>query len=102
MEILIIKLGAMGDVLRTTSLVPALKEKYPNCKIDWVTKENSLDLLKNNSHIGDIFTIEKTPELEKKYDLGINFDDEESACKLATEAQKGKLIGAYTENGKRK
>ena len=27
-KILIIKLGAMGDVLRTTSILPALRKKY--------------------------------------------------------------------------
>ena len=59
MDILIIKLGAIGDVLRTTSLAPALKEKYPQAKIDWVTKENAFQMLKSNPHIDNIFFIEK-------------------------------------------
>ena len=45
MNILIIKLGAIGDVIRTTSILPGLKSKY-NANIDWVTKQESFDVLK--------------------------------------------------------
>ena len=102
MNILIIKLGAIGDVIRTTSVAPALKEKYSEATIDWVTKENAFYLIKNNPHIDNIFLIEKSEKLPKKYNLVINLDDEESACKLATEVKKNKLVGAYIENGQRK
>ena len=43
MKILIIKLGAIGDVLRTTSFLKGLKDKY-NAEIDWVTKKESFAL----------------------------------------------------------
>ena len=36
-RILIIKLGAIGDVIRTTPLVVKYKSLYPNCKITWLT-----------------------------------------------------------------
>ena len=36
-RILIIKLGAIGDVIRTTPLVVRFKKIYPNCKITWLT-----------------------------------------------------------------
>ncbi|MBL7055966.1 glycosyltransferase family 9 protein [Candidatus Woesearchaeota archaeon] len=102
MKILIIKLGAMGDVLRTTSLVPALKEKYPDCSIDWVTKNNAVDLIKNNPNINKIFPIEDLNSLEEHYNLVINFDDEVAACDLASNIKRDKLVGAYVEHGKRK
>ena len=35
-RILIIKLGAIGDVIRTTPLVVKYKALYPNCKITWL------------------------------------------------------------------
>lgn len=40
-QILIIKLGAMGDVLRTKSLLPALKRAYPTSWIVWLTAPGS-------------------------------------------------------------
>lgn len=89
----------MGDVLRTTSLLPALKEKYPNCDIDWVTKAESIDLVKNNSNIRDLFELGNSPE--RPYDLVINFDDELAACELASSLDSKQLIGAYIDGGKR-
>lgn len=54
-KILIIKLGAMGDVLRTTPLLPAIKKKYgEGISITWLVNEESVDLLKGNYQIDRI------------------------------------------------
>jgi len=37
----------------------------------------------------------------KKYDLIINLDDEENACKLASEIKHENIVGAYMEDGKK-
>jgi ADP-heptose:LPS heptosyltransferase len=50
-RILIIKLGAMGDVLRTTPLLRGLKKKYPVSHITWITDAQSMPLLENNPFI---------------------------------------------------
>ena len=102
MDILIIKLGAIGDVIRTTAILPGLKEKYKGCKIDWLTKKESFDVLKNNSFINKIFLIESNIEMkDNEYDLVINLDDDNEACKLASEIDHKEIIGAYLDNGKR-
>ncbi len=44
-RVLLIKLGAMGDVLRTTPLLRAIKEKYGNCHITWLVNKESKDFL---------------------------------------------------------
>ena len=59
MDILIIKLGAIGDVIRTTAILHGLKVKYKNYIIDWVTKKECFDILKNNSLINYIYLIDK-------------------------------------------
>ncbi|MBI2135294.1 glycosyltransferase family 9 protein [Candidatus Woesearchaeota archaeon] len=102
MKILVIKLGAVGDVLRTTSILPALKEKYRDAGIDWVTKKESLELLKNNPYIEDLYSIENLEaESLPMYDLVLNPDDEHDACRLASQVKKKRLIGGYIENGNR-
>jgi heptosyltransferase-2 len=44
-KIVIVKLGALGDVLRTTPILFALERKHPNAHITWVTKKNAKDML---------------------------------------------------------
>jgi heptosyltransferase-2 len=36
-RILLIKLGAIGDVIRTTPLLRRLRQEYPSCYITWLT-----------------------------------------------------------------
>ncbi len=104
MEILIIKLGAMGDVLRMTSILQPLKEKYPQSKITWVTKKNSMDLLAHNPFIDTVVLIGQAQQgalKGKMFDLVLSFDDEEEACGLASDVSSKKIIGAYLKDGKR-
>ena len=103
MNILIIKLGAIGDVIRTTAILPGLKEKYKDCNISWITKKESFDVLKANKLVNKIFLIENINNGAKnnKYDLVINLDDDNEACKLASEISHKDVIGAYLDNGKK-
>ena len=50
-KILVIKLAAVGEVVRTTFLLKGLKEKYRRCEIHWVTSNQAVDLLRNNRMI---------------------------------------------------
>ncbi len=50
-RILIIKLDAAGDVLRSTSILPAFKKDNPGLSIWWVTEQSSQPLLENNPYI---------------------------------------------------
>ena len=101
MKILIIKLGALGDVIRTTSILAGLKSKYANCEIYWVAKKDASDFLKNNHMVDKIFLVNETKKiLSSKYDLVISLDDDYKACELASACGK-KIIGAYMNNGKR-
>lgn len=104
MDILIIKLAAIGDVLRTTSILPALKEKYPDCGISWVTENKSFDILKNNEFIDKIYLINENLNeklKDKIFDLIISLDDDAKACNLASSLNSKKIIGAYTKDNKK-
>ncbi|MBI2101444.1 glycosyltransferase family 9 protein [Candidatus Woesearchaeota archaeon] len=104
MKILIIKLGAIGDVLRTTAILQGLKEKYRNCYISWATKKESFGILKNNKFIDRIFLIgngAKNELKEKECDLVISLDDNYEACEFASGVNPKKLVGAYLKDNKR-
>ncbi len=46
-SILIIHLGALGAVVRSTSLLSAIRRKHPQAKIIWLTEKSALPILEN-------------------------------------------------------
>ncbi len=99
MRILIIKLGAIGDVLRTTSILAGLREKYNPNAIDWLTAQSARDVLLHNPFIGRVFTWQERRKLNH-YDLVIALEDDYEACEFASQVNFKKLIGAYVKEGK--
>src|SRR3989344_1138305 len=100
MKILIIKIGAMGDVVRTTTIIPALKEKYRYTEIYWLTKKNAYSLIKDNKFVDEAVYYSKINlrYLEGMYfDIVINLDEDFEACALATKIKTGKIIGNYLD-----
>lgn len=103
--ILIVKTGALGDVLRTTSILPGLRSAHPEAEIVWVTAPAARELLELNDEVDDILTVDPhdaaavealAEELaEDDWDWVISLDDEESLCALATRLGKSKLSGAH-------
>jgi len=57
-SILIIKLGAMGDVLRTTAILPPLAKEYPDAGLVWLTLPESVDLLANHPNLREIHPLD--------------------------------------------
>ena len=56
-RILIIKLDALGDVLRTTSLLPSLKTQSPHSHITWMTSSVAAPVLENNPYLDETLTM---------------------------------------------
>ena len=84
-RILIIKLAALGDVLRTTAILPGIKKKFPQCHVTWVTDANAIPLLQNNPLIDEllVFNSENIFVLGRKsFDIVVNFEKEDRALAL--------------------
>ena len=81
-RILIIKLGAIGDVIRTTPLVVKFKKEFPDCKITWLTW--TPDILPS-SQIDEILKWDHNSLLyvqHSHWDIAINLDKEKEAGAL--------------------
>lgn len=102
-RMLIIKLDALGDVLRTTCILPALAKKYPCSHITWITKKRAVNLLKNNKYIDRILQIEDNYLnflLNEEFDTGICLDaDNLSASILAISKCKEKYGFIVNKSG---
>jgi heptosyltransferase-1 len=54
LKFLILRLSAVGDVIRTLPAVKALKEYYPTSSITWITEESSRTLLESQPEIDEV------------------------------------------------
>ncbi len=84
-KILIINLDAMGDVLMTTAQLPAMKRKFPESTISWITLKNAAPLLINNPLIDHVYIFDSTSVLilqQMKFDFVMNVDKSHQSCAL--------------------
>ena len=90
-KILIIKFDALGDVLRTTALLPSLKHRYPNARITWLTKAAAKDLFVNSGFVDEVLVCEdpaiNTRLLVESYDLLIHPDASPASAAYASLAK---------------
>jgi ADP-heptose:LPS heptosyltransferase len=96
-KLLIIKNGAPGDVLRTTTLLYLFRD----WEIDWLTEKASRDLLVNDyihCLIDDVDLIDSG----KPYDLVINLEDSGDFVAAALSRIKStKIFGSYVDHEKK-
>jgi heptosyltransferase-2 len=95
MHFLIIKKGALGDVVRTSYFAKPLKEKYPALRLSWITAPASADLLRLNPSIDDLW-FDFSPARAFRFDRIFSLDDELDTLAglegLATQAVSGALL----------
>ena len=95
-KILIINLDAMGDVLMTTAQLPALKQKFPESTIYWVTLKNAAPLLMNNEYIDQVFTYDaESISLlnEMRFNYIMNVDKSQRSCALLNSLKATNKLG---------
>lgn len=81
-KVLIIKLGALGDVIRTTPLIERFKKEYPNVHFTWLTHSpavlpsSEIDII-YKWDFTSVYTVQNT-----KFDIAVNLDKDNEACML--------------------
>ncbi|MBN3033474.1 MAG: glycosyltransferase family 9 protein [Candidatus Saganbacteria bacterium] len=98
-RILIVKLGALGDVLRTTSLLPGLAEKFAPAELDWITADAASELLDWNPYLSRVLAWDER-DGAGSYDLVIGLEDEKDVCRFASTVDAKEVIGAYLSKGR--
>ncbi|MBI1390230.1 MAG: hypothetical protein GC154_17460 [bacterium] len=85
-RVLVIKLGATGDVLRTTALLGSIRDLHPAAHITWVTRGSAYPLVANATGVDQPLEL-NTESLALidalHFDLCVNFDLSAEACALA-------------------
>ena len=90
MNILIVKLNATGDVVRTTTLLRKLQGD-----VTWVTHKMNVELLRGLPRVRCLSWEERAAAQDRKYDLVINLEDEMSTATFANGIDHDRCFGAY-------
>ena len=94
MNVLIIKLGATGDVVRTTPLMRRF-----NGNITWVTAATNTVLLENLQDTVRPFSWEERERaLDRHYDLAINLEDTLDVAQFLKAVKCSEIFGAYADS----
>lgn len=98
-RILIIKLGAIGDVIRTTPILHKLKQTYPMSEIWWLTL--TPEVVPSIVDVVLLFTPQNLVTLQAtKFDIIYNFDKDKEACALSKILNAKVKKGFILKNGK--
>ncbi len=102
-KILIINFGALGSILMTTTLLPAIKRKFPDSTIFWLTEKASLPLLNNNPYLFKVleFNLENFLYLNSiEFDYIFNIDKSNLSGSIIKQLKsKNKLGFGLSDNG---
>jgi heptosyltransferase-2 len=95
-RLLIVKLGAVGDVLRTTCVLPALHRAYESPHVTWITRRSAAPLLASNPCVARVLTVED-PYLEyllaERFTAGFGLDPEPLAASILTLSRCDRYFG---------
>lgn len=68
-KILIIRFSSIGDIILTTPVLMALKEKYPKAELFYVTKKEYVELVELFPNVDDIFCIDSKNKIKGLIEL---------------------------------
>ena len=98
-SVLIIKLGAIGDVIRTTPLLHRVKQEFPTAEIWWLTQ--TPEIVPSAVHKVLPFTPESVVLLQStRFDYVFNLDKDPAACAVMKSVKSRKKFGFTLVNGK--
>ena len=84
MNILIVKLSAIGDVVHTLPSLAALRKLYPKADITWVVEEASSDIIRGHPHLDRVIISRRkrwVENLKKVHDIKTTIADIRSFVK---------------------
>jgi heptosyltransferase-2 len=86
-SVLIVKLAATGDVLRTTAFLPAIHATWPQARVTWLTAPAAAGLFAGNDLVDEVLTTDDASAIARllgeQYDAVLCPDADPDAAALA-------------------
>lgn len=94
-KILLVKLGALGDVVRTLPLLEALKKAYPKFRIWVITQKPASPFFLANPFVDRVFLLEHAPVIlpHVTFTVAANLDLDPLACAVLRSARARRKLG---------
>lgn len=92
-RIAIVKLGAIGDVLRTTALLPDIRARHNEPRVSWITLREAKDVLVSNPLIDEIIVLEDGAGFGLDFDAVYVLDNSPEAVRLGAALQTSRRYG---------
>ena len=96
-RVLVVKLAATGDVLRTTAFLPAIHATWPHARVLWVTKKGAAGLFQGNPLVDEVLTTDDVATtarlLTETFDVVLCPDADPEAASIAAMARAAERRG---------
>jgi hypothetical protein len=58
LKILIIKLGAIGDIIHTLPALSAIRTRFPEAEVSWIAEKRSAEILRDNPLVNNLIEVD--------------------------------------------
>jgi heptosyltransferase-2 len=100
MNILIVKHGALGDVVRTSYFAGPIRAKHgPALRLSWITAPQAVPLISRNPNIDRVVTT-FDDVCNDVFDIVYSLDDEEAALDGVSRLRWARIVGVYRQDGR--
>jgi heptosyltransferase-2 len=99
MKILIVKHGALGDVVRTSYFAAPLRAKYGDAlTLYWITAPGAVPLIASNPNIDRVLT-RFDDVFDEVFDTVYSLDDEDEVLGNVSRLRCARIVGVYRKEG---
>src|SRR5579871_3408227 len=101
-RILVVRLGAMGDVIHALPAVASLKHSFPHSRVTWAIRPRWMGLLEGNPFLDEIIPLERKMSgikvawrrlRREKFDLAVDFQGLMQSAFVAAAARPDRIVG---------
>ncbi len=103
-RILVVRLGAMGDVIHALPAVASLKHSFPHSRLAWAIRPRWMPLLEDNPFIDDVIPLEKSLRgtvsawrklRSARFDLAVDFQGLVQSALVASASKPDRVVGRH-------
>ncbi len=105
LRILVVRLGAMGDIVHTLPAAATLKHSFPHCRLAWVVEPRWAPLLEGNPFLDEVILLERTTLAgliasgrrlrAGRFDMAVDFQGLMKSALVASAARPDRILGFH-------